>query len=354
MADFTLSPNMMMPVPTVGEAPGPGWATNIDASLSILDAHNHSSGQGVQINPNGININTDLPFNNNNATTVRSVNFQSQASPLNLITDKGCVYVSGVDLYYNDEGGTQIRITQGGAVAGSAGTITGLPSGTASASFSAGTFTFQSATNTPASMNIGPVSIGNNVANSKTVTIFPNAGIAANYNLSLPAALPAAVNYVTLDNSGNLSFNTAGTTGSDAVVLATSPTITTPSVPSGIIFSSGTMLNYQEGTYVPIFSNAQISLLEAKFQLVGNIVTVKIAAQMTTSFGLSSTITLPIAPAGVFSTFYKVLGSVSSNVSGFTGMVITSIGTNLALLQTSNTPPNPATVVLIIIYNITD
>ena len=61
MADFTLSPNMSMPVPTVAVAPGPGWATNLDASLIHIDSHNHSSGQGVQITPAGININTDFP-----------------------------------------------------------------------------------------------------------------------------------------------------------------------------------------------------------------------------------------------------------------------------------------------------
>lgn len=312
MADFTLSPNMSMPVPTVSEAPGPGWATNIDASLSIIDSHNHSAGQGVAITPAGLNINTDFPLNNNNATAVRSVNFTPQGTPLALPTDVGCIYVSGVDLYYNDENANQIRITQSGSVAGSAGTITGLPSGTASASFSAGTFTFQGATNTPAAMNVGPLIVGNAVLNSKKVSISPNSGIAANYDFTLPAALPAGLNYVTLDNSGNLAFNSAGFTGSDAVVLATSPTIATPTMTGvttvsagGIAFTSGTMLDFVEGTWIPTFTNISntttwITNL-AIYQRVSNRVSGHIKITYSTSGGSASfRFSLPILPNNNF------------------------------------------------------
>jgi hypothetical protein len=333
MADFTLSPNMGMPISTVGEAPGPAWATNIDASLSIVDSHNHSSGQGVQINPSGININTNFPLNNNNATTIRSVNFTPQPSPLALITDIGCLYVSGVDLYYNDESGNQIRITQSGTVAGSSGTITGLPSGTASASYSAGTFTFQGATNTPAAMNVGPVSIGNAVANSKAVTISPNAGIAANYNISLPAALPAAVNYVTLDNSGNLAFNSSGFTGTGAVVLQT-----TPSFPSGIVFPSGTMVDYAEGTWTPVYSissgSATITTQAGSvfYQKIGNVVTCRLQININGPSGnLIFSITLPVAPNNNFSSSVALTGAIIGAPNAVNG----SVGVQ-ALFSTKN------------------
>lgn len=227
MTNTTISPNMGLPIPVVGVDPGPDYANNIDSCLNIVDSHNHSSGQGVQINPSGLNINSDLPINGNNITTLRTTRYTAQLNPIAASApDLGCLYVAGADLYYNDENGNQVRITQSGSVTGAAGTITGLPSGTASVSYSAGTFTFQSATNTPANMAVGPVAIGNNVANSKTVTISPNAGIASNYNFTLPASLPAAANYTTLDNSGNFSYNTAGSTGTGAVVLQASPTLT--------------------------------------------------------------------------------------------------------------------------------
>lgn len=233
MANTTLSPNMSLPVPTVGIDPGPDWAENINASLSIIDGHDHSSGSGVPITPDGMDITSDLPINDNNVTTVRSVNFYVQPAPLAEPEDLGCVYVSGADLYYNDRNGNQVRMTQGGSVTGSSGTITGLPSGTASASFAGATFTFQSATNTPATMNIGPIITGAASANPKTVTISASGAMPANIALTWPVSLPGATSIVSLDSSGNMA--SVSTTGSGNVVLATSPTVVTPVLTSPAI-----------------------------------------------------------------------------------------------------------------------
>ncbi len=236
MSNVTITPNMNLPVAIPGQEPGPDWATDIVADMYAIDSHDHTNGKGVPITPDGMNITADLPMNGNNLTEVRSVNFEAQAAPLNLAGDLGCLYVSGADLYYNDEAGNQVRITQSGSVTGSSGTITGLPSGTASASYSAGTFTFQSATSTPANMAVGPLIIGRNAASSKTVSLTPNAAQAANYDLTFPAALPGSTLPVTTDASGNIAFGPA--TGSGSVVLATTPTITTPvfsGVPTGTI-----------------------------------------------------------------------------------------------------------------------
>lgn len=203
MPNTTTTPNMNLPVPVPGTDPGPDWATNIVADMYGIDSHDHSTGKGVPITPDGLSISSDLPFNGNSATTVKSVVFSVQSVPL---TTLGSIYESGVDLYYTDGSGNQVRITQGGSVTGSSGTITGLPSGTASASFAAGTFTFQSATSTPATMAVGPLVIGRSAASSKTVTLAPNAAQAANYNLTFPAAAPAANQYPLSDGSGNLSW----------------------------------------------------------------------------------------------------------------------------------------------------
>lgn len=205
MANTTISPNMNLVVPTVGTDPGPDWANNINASLSIIDLHDHAAGQGVQISPPGIDINADLPFNGNNATTMRTVSFTAQSAPISG-SELGCIYVSGKDLYYNDEDGNQVRITTGGNVNAGAGSISGLPSGTASASFAAGTFTWQSATNTPATMNMGPIVTGAVVANAKTVTLSASAALAANYAMTLPLTLPAGDAVYTVASSGAQTF----------------------------------------------------------------------------------------------------------------------------------------------------
>lgn len=238
MSNITITPNMNLPTPVPSECPGPDWANDIVADMYAIDSHDHTSGKGVQITPDGLDISADLPMGSNNLTEVRSVNFTAQLAPIALSTDLGCIYVSGADLYYNDEAGNQVRITQGGAVTGATGTITGLPSGTASASYSAGTFTFQSATNTPANMAVGPLTIGRNSASPKTVSITPSVSQASNYDITLPISLPASTSFLTIDSSGNMgSVTSVATIASGSF----SPTVT-------FTLLSGPGLSISQGT----------------------------------------------------------------------------------------------------------
>lgn len=307
MADTTISPNMNMPLPTVSEAPGPGWATNVDACLSIIDSHNHSSGQGVQINPAGIYINADLPMNGNNLTLTNAILFNSLNSALTSLLQS--LQVVGVDLYYIDGAGNSVRITQSGSVTGSTGTITGLPSGTASASYAAGAFTFQSATNTPATMVIGPIVTGAATASPKTVTISASAVQAANYAMTWPLALPATTSFFSIDNSGNMAL--VATTGSGLVVLNTAPAFA--GVPTGTI--TGT-------TYVPTVVATYVSggtltltvnSTNFYYLRIGNIIKVQGRANITAS-GFSSAATytwkatIPLA-----TTTLNIAGTLGSN-----------------------------------------
>lgn len=204
MATVIITPNMNLPNPVPGVDPGPDYADNLSNSLNIIDQHNHSPGSGVQITTSGINIAADFLINNNNLTTVKSLRFQPQVSALAGVSDIGCLYEAGVDLYYNDGSGNQIRITQSGSVTGATGTITGLPSGTASASYGAGTFVFQSATNTSAVLDFGSAILRNNTAGSKGLTLSPPTAMAADYSIVLPT-LPSSQKIMTLDNLGNMA-----------------------------------------------------------------------------------------------------------------------------------------------------
>lgn len=207
MADYNLSSNMNMPIPIVGIDPGPDWALNYNVSLTLVDGHDHSNGNGVQITPTGLNINADLPFNSNNAVDLKSVRFAAQSSFPAVAPNLTCVYVIGADLYYNDANGNQIRITQSGTVAGSSGTITGLPSGTASASYNSlsQTFVFQSASNTPANIDGGSILIREVAASANAVTVSSPPSLSGNYTLVLPTGLPASQKIMTLDNAGNIA-----------------------------------------------------------------------------------------------------------------------------------------------------
>ena len=220
MSDTTLSPNMGLTIPTVSVDPGPDWATNINASLQAIDQHNHSPNNGAQINQAGINLlSTGAPydslgFNQTNAFNLRSARFFPQTAPLNPSTvpsDIGCIYVAGADLYYNDTNNNQVQLTSGGAPAGGAGTITGLPSGTAGAKYSSSTFTFTKATSTAANVDAGSYILRNSSASSYGLTLQPPNSLAANYSITLPAnpASLSSTSFLTLDSSGNMGASIA-------------------------------------------------------------------------------------------------------------------------------------------------
>ena len=205
MATTTITPNMGIVAPVPGQDPGPDWATNQYASCFIIDSHDHSPGKGVQVTPAGLNINSDLTFNSTNATNLKTVRFLNlTASLAGAAPNLGCVYEANNELYYNDGVGNVVQITNSGNVNAGAGSITGLPSGTASATYAAGTFTWQQATNTPATMDMGNIIVRNDTASAHGVTIAPVNALANNYSLTLPT-LPATQSIMTLDNSGIMS-----------------------------------------------------------------------------------------------------------------------------------------------------
>jgi len=205
MAGESYSPNMNLVLPGVGVTAGPVYATDLNASLNIIDQHDHSAGNGVQITPNGININSDFSMNNNNLISAKSLRLYEQASVLSSGTDLGCLFRYGDDLYYNDGLGNHVRITQSGSIAGASGSISNLVS-PASATFVSlsASVVFQSDTNTPAHLDGGSVLLRNLVANSKALTLSPPNSMASDYSLVLPS-LPASQKIMTLDASGNMS-----------------------------------------------------------------------------------------------------------------------------------------------------
>lgn len=254
----TLTPNMSLNVPIIGVDSGLTWEQQINANSSILDGHNHSVGSGVPVGPAGININADLPFGSNNATQLRSARFTAQDSPLSLAADLGCLYVSGVDLYYNDENGNQIQITTGGLVNA---TSSGISSGTASASFSASTLVVNAASNTPANVQCASVLLGNTgVSGSNYCTVSPPSSLAGNYSLTLPP-IPAQTNVMTLTSAGVMSSITydavgQGMTSAGANAIAASVTRATGSSSEpvgGVAISAGSgIFSTASGTPVDI------------------------------------------------------------------------------------------------------
>jgi hypothetical protein len=192
---------MNLPIPVVGQEPGPDYATDINNALSIVDGHTHTAGSGVPITPAALNINTDLPINNHFLTQVAGVTMLAQASTPAV----GTSYVNGVDLYYRDISGNVIRLTQSGAVAGTPGSISNLVA-PASATYvtGTGTFVWQSDTNIAANMDAGSLVLRNLTPNSTFgMTLNPPPALGSNFDITFPT-LPSSQKIMTLDNSGNI------------------------------------------------------------------------------------------------------------------------------------------------------
>lgn len=212
MADYNTSTNMGLPIPTVSVASGPLWATLLDNCLTIVDQHTHAAGSGVLITPDAININADLPINGNNLILARTLRLSSQGAPLALSTDIGCLYEVGNDLYFNDGAGNQIRLTQSGSIVGTAGSISGLPSGTASAAYigGSGTFVWQSSTNVAANMDFGSAVMRNTSPNSTfSLTLQAPNPLTGDYAITLPYLPGGSAKIVTMSLSGVMSAVTA-------------------------------------------------------------------------------------------------------------------------------------------------
>lgn len=261
MSNTTLSPNMSLVVPTVSTDPGPDWSNNLNASLSILDQHNHSPGSGVQVTPAGLNINSDLAMNNHSLTNMKAAIFTPQLS----FSTIEALYVSGVDLFYNDGNSNSVRITQGGAVSGATGTITGLPSGTASASYQSvsGTFQFQSATNTPANLSGASVLIAQQTTSPNFITLQSPNSLAAAYSITFPTATPGTTSFLTMGTTGILAPSVSTVAGIVASNIANATITTTQiSATAGILgtqLANGTVTPTQLQLATPTISSTSIS-----------------------------------------------------------------------------------------------
>ncbi len=206
--------NLTLPVPGTGGTPGPTWASEINTALETVDAHAHTSGDGVAIASAAIDIDADLVFNDFSLTSLLAAKFTTQASNP---TGEPLIFVKNGELTYIDSSGNVVPITTAGAVAGSVGSISGLAS-PASASFGSDTFTWLYDSAKAARMANADIILypydGIGTAYVNTVTIKAPTALAAAYSLTLPLAVPANSNIVCMDGSGVLSVGAA--TGSAA------------------------------------------------------------------------------------------------------------------------------------------
>lgn len=104
---------MNLDLPTVSVTLGPEWATMLNAALTTVDTHDHTSGKGKLITVAALSINDDLSFESHAASDVLQLgledNVSSPPEPLQ-------VYAKDGDLYYNNGSAVPVQITDGGSV----------------------------------------------------------------------------------------------------------------------------------------------------------------------------------------------------------------------------------------------
>jgi hypothetical protein len=235
MPDYTNGTNITsIKKPDVGQTTGPTWATYLNESLDAIDEHDHSTGQGSQITPAGLNINADLEVNGNDVTEVRTVALQSTTDTTT--ADTRAIYSTSTgDLYYRDSTGAEIRLTQSGSPAGGGGSgISGLGDSGSSAAFVDATDTFvwthdgtNYAKNTTSDLTLYKF---NDVSNAATVKFTGSSSI----TLTLPSTASSTLLSNNVSLASNIQLTTTGandvtiTSGQDVdLVSARDITLTT-------------------------------------------------------------------------------------------------------------------------------
>lgn len=232
------TPNMTLDLPIPSTTSGPAWAVAVNEAFDTVDTHDHSTGNGVKITPTGLNINADLPLNENNLTEVRSVRFEDQGTVQTEATDLGCLQLVGGDLWWVNGNGTGVQITSGAGLSfSSLGTIGGdfgQPGVTASVTYSDTTkiFSFLQDSGITAGLYGSKLLIADASSGALAVTITADASTGA-YTLTMPISAPTDNTVLTFNAAGTGTFRTISGTAGEVTVTPSSGAHTV-SLPSTI------------------------------------------------------------------------------------------------------------------------
>ncbi len=222
-------------IPTVGVTLGPAYATAVNAVLTEM-----RTTLNAKVTPSGIDMNADLTMLSGGTrygfTNVNRVSLYQQPSLLSAATYPAALYANSAgELYFNDGASNQVKITSGGGLNGTPGSITGAGYGSAGVEVNwdsgAGDYHMYSGSGTYADVNARAFQISDASSNLLRLTV---GSMSANYTLTLPAAVPGANTLMTMDASGNVTNTGTPTT--------TSMT-TTGTMAAGTSLTVGTTLN---------------------------------------------------------------------------------------------------------------
>ena len=230
MSNYTISPNMNLPVPIVGVDPGPEYAVDVNSALTLVDSHDHSIGYGVQIQPAGLNISSDLTFHSNRAVNVAALALVVQSSSpgaMNLFSMPAGTSPVANELFYTDNNGVTTQITSNGIVNTTASAIEGETYNTATGTF-IWTQTQSGFPTTPANFSIASLTLAPAIAStSVALTLMPPSGLSGAASITLPLTSG-------LSNPAFLTITTGG---------VMSPSVSTVGGISGSNIASATITN---------------------------------------------------------------------------------------------------------------
>lgn len=228
----TTLPNMSLVQPTPGGDSGT-WDDTLNSDLALVDAHDHSTGKGVRVPVAGININADLSLGSSwgltNAQRIMFASTASSANNLALFVSNGSGGLTANELYWKSNAGTNVKVTNAGALNVSAftGGIGGdYTSVSAEVAYDDANdrYTFEQG----ASTNWARIACGDldlyetGTTDSVRVRLSAPSALGSSYTITFPTAVPSTTTQMHMDSSGNVSVS--GATFLAGVI--TPPTIT--------------------------------------------------------------------------------------------------------------------------------
>ena len=228
---------LTLPTPGVGGTAGPDYATQINAALTVIDGHDHSSGNGARVTPAGLNINAAMEMNDNRLYELGAAVMTSQSAILTGADYLNSLQVVSGELHYRDASGNDVQLTASGALnASSIGGIGGdYATSTASVTYSSSTkaYSFTQSSGVTGDIVGGSLFVYENASGANYVKLSSKASLAANVSLELPSALPSSATELMALTTGGVMASTATPTVTGLTATGTVQTDTVSEKTSG-------------------------------------------------------------------------------------------------------------------------
>src|SRR5690349_17846031 len=220
------TPNMALTLPTEGGS-ADIWDTILNDALTLVDAHDHTAGNGVKVPmATGVSIGADVAWNSGGTyyaiTGIKALDFQPQATA-GMTTYAGALFCNSADneLYWRTTGGVNVKLTAGASI--NAALVGGIGGDYASVSAlvdyvdASDTYRMRQQTGGGA-QQYAHVAVGDldlyeykahpaGGAPANRVRLSSPAALGASYAITFAGALPGSTSAVQLSAAGLLSYS---------------------------------------------------------------------------------------------------------------------------------------------------